>query len=103
MHDDAEIEAVASSDGQVDGESVITFITKAGTTIGAGTRLAFSRVSTGVDAATVGSAVDPVGIKIANEECTTATTSKSVSIRATEAIYRWWYWFQYSRWCIYIR
>jgi len=84
--EDAEIEAVASSDGQVDGESVITFITKAGTTIGAGTRLAFSRVSTGVDATTVGSAVDPVGIKIANEECTTASISKSVSLKALEAI-----------------
>ncbi|MEL0647366.1 hypothetical protein V6248_08015 [Pseudoalteromonas agarivorans] len=84
--EDTEIEAVASSDGSVDGESIITFITKAGTTIGAGTRLAFSRVSTGVDATNVGDAVDPVGIKIANEECTTASISKSVSLKALEAI-----------------
>lgn len=81
-----QIEAVASSDGQVDGENTITFLTKAGITIGAGTRLAFSRVSTGVDSAAVGDAVDPVGIKIANTECTTASTAKSVSISALEAI-----------------
>ncbi len=84
--DDAEIEAVASSDGQVDGESEITFITKAGITIGAGTRLAFSRVSTGADVTFAGSAVDPVGIKIANDECTTANISKSVSLKAVEAV-----------------
>jgi hypothetical protein len=75
-------EAVASSDGTVDGASTITFLTKAGITIGAGTRLAFSRVSTGVDS----TAVDPVGIKIENTACTTDTTSKSVTIAAIEAI-----------------
>lgn len=88
--DDLKIEAVASSDGQVDGESEITFITKAGITIGAGTRLAFSRVSTGDDDANgtdnVGRAVDPVGILIANDECTTANISKSVSLKAVEAV-----------------
>lgn len=84
--DDAEIEAVASSDGDVDGESEITFITKAGITIGAGTRLAFSRVSTGADSAAIGDAVDPVGILIANDECTTASISKSVSLKAVEAV-----------------
>ena len=82
----ARIEAVASSDGQVDGESEITFITKAGITIGAGTRLAFSRVSTGEDDGTLGSEVDPVGILIANDECTTADVSASVSLKALEAV-----------------
>ena len=81
-----QIEAVASSDGQVDGENTITFLTKAGTTIGAGTRLAFSRVSTGVDNLGVGDAVDPVGIKIENTECTTDTTAKKVTLSAVEAI-----------------
>ncbi|QZO13438.1 hypothetical protein [Pseudoalteromonas piscicida] len=49
----AAFEAVASSDGQVDGENSITFITKAGITIGAGTRLVFSRVSTGAAVADI--------------------------------------------------
>ncbi|MEL0633116.1 hypothetical protein V6237_10070 [Pseudoalteromonas carrageenovora] len=84
--DETKIEAVASSDGDVDGESEITFITKAGITIGAGTRLAFSRVSTGEDDAVMGDAVDPVGILIANDECTTASISKSVSLKAVEAV-----------------
>lgn len=75
-------DAVASSDGTVDGTNTITFITKAGITIGAGTRLAFSRVSTGAAAADL----DPVGIKIENNTCTTANSSKVVSIRATEAV-----------------
>ena len=80
LNDDGDIEAIGSSDGTVDGTNVITIITK-DNVVGAGTRLAFSRVATGNEFA-----VDPIGIKIANEECTTATTSKSVSIRATEAI-----------------
>ncbi|EWH04901.1 hypothetical protein AT00_17290 [Pseudoalteromonas lipolytica SCSIO 04301] len=75
-------EAVASSDGAVDGQSTITFLTKAGITIGAGTRLAFSRISTGADS----TAIDPVGIKISNTDCTTDSTSKSVTIAAIEAI-----------------
>ena len=79
---DGSFDAVASSDGTVDGTNTITFITKAGITIGAGTRLAFSRVSTGAAAADL----DPVGIKIENNTCTTANSSKVVSIRATEAV-----------------
>eukprot|EP01084_Bolivina_argentea_P151902 265073_1 len=70
------VSAVASSDGTVDGAGEITFLTKAGITIGAGTRLAFSRVST---------SVDPVGIKVVNDECTTATASKTVTLRAISA------------------
>ncbi|MCG7569860.1 hypothetical protein MHM89_07960 [Pseudoalteromonas sp. CNC9-20] len=79
---DGSFDAVASSDGTVDGTNTITFITKAGITIGAGTRLAFSRVSTGAAAADL----DPVGIKIENNTCTTANASKVVNIRATEAV-----------------
>lgn len=77
----AAIEAVASSDGSVDGQGTITFLTKAGITIGAGTRLVFSRVSTGADS----TEIDPIGIKIANTECTTATTAKSVTLKAVYA------------------
>ncbi|OHU90711.1 MULTISPECIES: hypothetical protein [Pseudoalteromonas] len=78
-----DFEAVASSDGTVDGASTITFLTKAGITIGAGTRLAFSRVSTGADS----TAIDPVGIKIANTTCTsTSQASQSVTIAATSAV-----------------
>ncbi|WP_462177914.1 hypothetical protein [Pseudoalteromonas gelatinilytica] len=73
---DGGISAVASSDGTVDGAGTITFLTKAGITIGAGTRLAFSRVST---------SVDPVGIKIANDQCTTDSATKTVTIAATNA------------------
>jgi hypothetical protein len=74
--DGTTISAVASSDGTVDGQGTITFLTKAGITIGAGTRLAFSRVAT---------SVDPVGIKIANDQCTTASASKTVTIASTNA------------------
>lgn len=76
VKNDGGISAVASSDGTVDGAGTITFLTKAGITIGAGTRLAFSRIST---------SVDPVGIKIANDQCTTASASKTVTIAATNA------------------
>lgn len=78
---DTTFEAVASSDGQVDGESTITFLTKAGITIPAGARLAFSLVSTGADA----TAVAPIGIKLENTECTDADSNQSVTIRATYA------------------
>ncbi|MCF6434941.1 hypothetical protein [Pseudoalteromonas sp. MMG022] len=72
------IEAVASSDGTVDTASTITFLTKAGITIGAGTRLVFSRSST---------AATEIGIKIANTTCTdTDQASQSVTIAATSAV-----------------
>ncbi|WP_077339376.1 hypothetical protein [Pseudocolwellia agarivorans] len=74
--------AVASSDGTLDGTDSITFITKAGTTIGAGTRLIFSKVSTGAaDADLV-----PVGIKLGNTQCTDATRSSSVMLEVTDAV-----------------
>lgn len=73
--------AVASSDGTVDGGATVTFITKAGITIGAGTRLALSRTSTGAL-----TAIDPIGIKFANSGCTDATSSSKVSIKAVSAV-----------------
>jgi hypothetical protein len=75
-------EAVASSDGTVDGTDTVVFLTKAGITIGAGTRLAFSLASTGADAA----ALEPVGIILANDTCTTDGSSQSVTIQSVEAI-----------------
>lgn len=73
--------AVASSDGTVDGTSTVTFLTKAGTTISAGTRLAFSLVSTGA----ASTAVVPVGLKLENTTCTDDSSTQTVSIRATSA------------------
>ncbi len=74
--------AVASSDGAFDGTSKIKFITKAGITIGAGTRLVFSKVSTAADV----DAIVPASINVKNTECTTDTTKKSVTIAATKAV-----------------
>lgn len=75
-------EAVASSDGSFDGTSQITFITKAGVTIGAGTRLAFSQVSAGGVAADL----EPISIALGNNVCTSADSSSSVTIEVTSAI-----------------
>ena len=78
----ADFEAVASSDGALDGTNAVTFLTKAGVTIGAGTRLVMSRVSTGVG----GDAdLDPIGIRIENTTCTSPTSSQQVTITATSA------------------
>lgn len=77
----ADVSAVASSDGAVDGQSTITFITKAGITIGAGTRLVLSRLSTG----TYATGIDPVGVKIENTACTDGSSTSKVTIQATEA------------------
>ena len=67
---------VASTDDLVDGQTEIKFVTKAGVTIGAGTRLVLTRSST---------AVDPVGIKIVNGGCTSDTSTAKVTIKATRA------------------
>jgi|GEM_PF-2764845 len=74
-------EAIASSDGALDETNKVTFITKAGVTIGAGTRLVFSKNSTGSSIA----ALDPVGIRLGNTECTIATSSSSVTLSVTQA------------------
>lgn len=73
--------AVASSDGAFDGTSKIKFITKAGITIGAGTRLVFSKVSSGAAAADI----VPASFNVKNTECTT-NQQKLVTIAATKAV-----------------
>ena len=74
--------AVASTDGAVDGESTITFLTKAGVTITAGTRLALSLAASGAAAADL----VPVGINISNTACADPTTQQFVTISATSAV-----------------
>lgn len=66
--------AVGSSDGTVDGTNKVKFITKAGITIGAGTRLALSQSAT---------SVAPIEVKITNDGCTDSTSTKKVTIAAT--------------------
>lgn len=75
--------AVASSDGAFDGaaDGKIKFITKAGITIGAGTRLVFSKVSSGATAADI----VPASFNVKNTECTGAQ-QKFVTIAATKAV-----------------
>lgn len=80
------LSAVASSDGAVDGEHTIRFITKAGVTITAGTRLALSRVSTGSTLDTDTTGIDPIGIKIANNVCTDPSVSQQVTLEVLSAV-----------------
>jgi outer membrane lipoprotein-sorting protein len=80
--DATNFEAVGSSDGTLDGSDTAVFITKAGVTIGAGTRLVLSRNSTGL----LASEFAPIGVVLDNDDCTTATSASSVKIEATEAI-----------------
>lgn len=80
--DDDTFVAVASSDGPVDDESVITFLTKAGVTITAGTRLVLSRIAAGADETALGL----IGINIGNTVCTDTTSTSSVTITATSAV-----------------
>ena len=75
-------EAVASSDGTLDGTNKVKFITKAGVTIGAGTRLVFSKNSTGATDADF----EPMGIKLGNTVCTDETRSTSVMLEVTSAV-----------------
>ncbi|WP_394145905.1 hypothetical protein [Vibrio atypicus] len=75
--DNVSFEAVASTDGQVTGENTIKFITKSGTTIGAGTRLAFSRVAT---------EVTPVAIDFNNQGCIVNDVDESILVKSTSAI-----------------
>ena len=74
-------DAVASTDGAVDGENTITFLTKAGVTITAGTRLVLSKIASGAAAANL----VPVSINIKNTECADPTTQKYVTLQATSA------------------
>ncbi|GAA0815160.1 hypothetical protein GCM10009111_13070 [Colwellia asteriadis] len=75
-------EAISSTDGDVDGTNTITFITKSGLQIGAGTRLVLSRTSVGAADA----ALEPIGIDVGNSQCTTAESQSSVSIQVTQAV-----------------
>lgn len=77
-----DFESVASSDGVLDGTSIVTFITKAGITIGAGTRLVLSKNSSG----TVGADLDPVGLLLDNDDCTDADSASSVRIQSISAV-----------------
>ncbi|MCF2948447.1 hypothetical protein L0668_10040 [Paraglaciecola aquimarina] len=82
--DGANYELVASSDGSFDGTSKVTFLTKAGVTIGAGTRLAFTTdnvVDGQASPANSANIVSPQ-INIANTSC---PTTGSISLRATSA------------------
>ncbi|WP_110456316.1 hypothetical protein [Shewanella algidipiscicola] len=79
--DNVAFAAVGSSDGTVDGTNKVKFITKAGITIGAGTRLALSQTATVAAAADIA----PVEVKITNDGCTDPTSTKQVSIAATTA------------------
>lgn len=76
-------ELVASSDGTFDGTNKVKFVTKAGVTIGAGTRLAVTQNNAidGTDATVVGNAalIESPQLKIENDAC---PTEKSVSIDA---------------------
>lgn len=72
-------ESVASTDGSVTGENTITFVTKAGVTIGAGTRLLLSLESTMADD-TASAAVSPV-VRIQNDGC--APSPARVTLAAT--------------------
>lgn len=67
---------VASSDGAVDGQNTVTFLTKAGVTIGAGTRLVLTKNNT---------SVVPVSINIANTACANDESTAKVTIKATSA------------------
>mgnify|MGYP003633767203 CR=1 FL=1 len=69
---------LATSDGVVDGQGEIEFLTQSGITIPAGTRMAFSKGNT---LATL----EPVGIRTQNTTCTDSTSSAVISIAATSA------------------
>ncbi|KXI28145.1 hypothetical protein [Paraglaciecola hydrolytica] len=80
----ANYELVASSDGAFDGTDTITFLTKAGVTIGAGTRLAFTKNNAidGTAAPANSNLIESPTFNIANTGC---PTNAKVSIQATTA------------------
>jgi hypothetical protein len=75
-------DSVASTDGAVTGQNTITFVTKAGVTIGAGTRLLLSLESTMADD-TEAAAVSPV-VRIQNDGC--APSPAQVTLAATSVL-----------------
>lgn len=82
--DGANFELVASSDGAFDGSNTVTFLTKAGVTIGAGTRLAFTTDNAvdGTANTLVAGIVSPT-FNITNTACPTDGT---VSLTAVTAV-----------------
>lgn len=82
-------DVLATSDGVVDGQSEIQFLTQSGTTIPAGTRMVFSR-SNNVDAYNADPALSfaghiPVGIRTQNTTCTDGTSKAKITIQSTVA------------------
>lgn len=69
---------LATSDGVVDGQGEIEFLTQSGTTIPAGTRMLFSKGNT------LGTHV-PVGIRTQNTTCTDDSSKTQISIASTSA------------------
>lgn len=74
---------LATSDGLVDGQDEIEFLTQSGVTIPAGTRMLFSRVNT-VTRATYAEHL-PVRLVTTNTTCTESGTKQVISIAATSA------------------
>jgi len=81
--DGAAFETVASSDGVLDDLSTVEFLTKAGVTIGAGSRLLISTNNPSTGLRTDGTLIPGVALHIANTE--TCSVNPSVSIRAVSA------------------
>lgn len=83
---DGSFDAVGSSDGIFDDVATgkITFITKAGITISAGTRLAFSQVSTGNNDTPNDSDVAPITVKLDTNVC--SDVANPVTIKSVSAI-----------------
>lgn len=71
-------DVLATSDGVVDGQGEIEFLTQSGTTIPAGTRMLFSKGNT------LATHV-PVGIRTQNTTCTDGTSTAKISIASTSA------------------
>lgn len=79
----ANLTVLATSDGLVDGQDEIEFLTQSGVTIPAGTRMLFSRVNT-VTRATYAEH-RPVLLNTTNTTCTESGTKQVISIAATSA------------------
>jgi hypothetical protein len=74
---------LATSDGVVDGQNKVEFLTQSGVTIPAGTRMLFSRTN-GIPAGDYDTH-RPVGILTQNTSCTDPTSAAKITIKATSA------------------
>lgn len=87
--DEYTLESVASTDGGVDGESEITFVTKAANTVSAGSRLLISRTNvfanpvTAADDATTANLLSTVVLQLNNSGC---PTTPNVILSASNAV-----------------